>query len=126
MTGASRFPKLGQMQIVLPAEIRVWLKFAIGESVREFAAQVEMSPQYIYAVLRGEKEPSPLLLEKIGLEVVYRVRIVSRDRAKSKSGVRRAGPAEETQAPAAGKKLATTKRTASAGPKRNGGPGKSA
>ncbi len=73
------------MQIVLPSEIRVWLKFAIGGSVRDFAQQVEMSPQYIYAVLRGEKEPSPLLLEKVGLEVVYRVRVAAQG-GKNRAG----------------------------------------
>lgn len=84
------------MQIVLPSEIRVWLKFAIGESVRAFAAEVEMSPQYIYAVLRGEKEPSPLLLEKAGLEVVYRVRVVSRrGRDKKKTGAGSATPPQK-------------------------------
>jgi transcriptional regulator with XRE-family HTH domain len=60
--------------IIHPTDFPVFLKARMmGLSVAEFAEKLEVTPKYIYMLLKGERPPSDAILKKVGLEVYYGV-----------------------------------------------------
>ena len=62
--------------IIEPKEFPLFLKARmLNTSVAEFAKTLGVSPSLVYMLLAGTKKPSPAMIKKLGLEVVYRARI---------------------------------------------------
>ena len=60
--------------VLIPAdEFKSYLKYIIGdESVIEFAKRMGVTRSAVYQLLSGKNQPSPELLKKLDLEMVYR------------------------------------------------------
>jgi hypothetical protein len=63
--------------IIEPENFRLFLMAWRGQhgSMAECAAKLGVSQKLIYMLLSGDRKPSAAILKKLGLEVVYRVKL---------------------------------------------------
>lgn len=67
--------------IIDPEDFPIFLKARMmRDSVAEYADKLGVSPKLVYLLLTGKRTPSPAILKKMDLEVVYRA--VAPDRGK--------------------------------------------
>lgn len=93
-------PRKREPVIVEPSEFRLYLYMemkSLGMTVQGFAKHLGVSHQAAYALLDGKLRPSEKILEKVGLEIVFRVRDKARDshmpiEIPAKSPAKRAKP----------------------------------
>jgi transcriptional regulator with XRE-family HTH domain len=59
--------------IIEPKDFPVFLKARMmRDTVAEYAAKLGVTPKMLYMLLSGDRKPSAAILEKVGLEVVFR------------------------------------------------------
>jgi hypothetical protein len=68
--------KSGTTGVITSEEIKMFVTVKMqmaGLDVRGYAETLKVPHQTIYAILAGDRLPSKSLLEKLGLEIVYRI-----------------------------------------------------
>lgn len=61
--------------VIEPEDFPVFLKARmLTDSVAEYAEKTGIHPKLLYLLLNGQRKPSAEILEKVGLEVVYRAK----------------------------------------------------
>jgi predicted DNA-binding transcriptional regulator AlpA len=69
--------KVDSSGVIAAAELKIFVQLKMqmaGLSAPEYAEQMGVPRQTIYAILNGDRLPSKALLKKLGLETVYRIK----------------------------------------------------
>jgi predicted transcriptional regulator len=72
--------RVGASGIITVEELKMFVTVKMqmsGLDVQAFAEKLGVPHQTIYAILTGARLPSKVLLDKLGLETVYRIRPVA-------------------------------------------------
>jgi predicted transcriptional regulator len=65
--------KKRQLMIIEPENFADFLKgVMMGDTVAEFSARTGINQNLLYMMVQGKREPSEAVLDKVGLEIVYR------------------------------------------------------
>jgi predicted transcriptional regulator len=72
--------RVGASSIITAEELKMFVTVKMqmsGLDVQAFAEKLDVPHQTIYAILTGSRLPSKSLLDKLGLETVYRIKPAS-------------------------------------------------